>query len=88
MKRYVIIFSLIIFISMILWMSVPAQQLHKQTGTSMKVYTQKIDTLQLRVKQMEKELAELREVIKIKGGNVEIKSGGTIKIKAALIKLN
>ena len=84
MKRYVTIFSLIILISLVLWMSVPAQQqLHEQTGTNLKVTTQKIDTLQLRIRKMEKELAALRKVIKIKGANVEIKSQGTLKLNAA-----
>ena len=66
----------------------PAQQLYKQTGTNMTMYTQKIDTLQLRIKRMEKELAELRKVIKINGSNVEIKSQGTLQLNGSNLSMN
>ena len=83
MKRYATIFLIVVFVSLVLWMSMPAQQVYKQTAGTKNLYARQIDTLQLRIKQMEKELAELRKVIKITGGNVEIKSLGTLELNGS-----
>lgn len=83
MKRYAPVFLILVFIAFVLWVSMPAQQVYKPQASSTHVYTQKIDTLQLRIKSMEKELAELRKVIKINGGNVEINSRGTLHLKGS-----
>lgn len=89
MKRYAVLFSLVIFISLILWVGIPAQQqLVRPSGTNLKAQTQKINSLQMKINKMEKELAELRKVIKIKGGNVEIKSSGVLKLNGSTLSMN
>jgi len=87
MKRYVPVFMILVFVASVLWVSLPAQQVYKQKGSSMNVYAQQIDTLQLRIKRMEKELAELRKVIKINGGNVAIESRGTLQLNGSSLSM-
>ena len=88
MKKHIFGITIFLFVCIILWVSAtPEPQIHSQSNLQLKKNEQKINTLLLRIKKLEKELKQLKNVIRIKGNNVEIISPLSLKLRANSLDL-
>ena len=88
MKKHIFGITIFLFVCIILWVSAtPEPQIHSQSNLQLKKNEQKINTLLLRIQKLEKELKQLKNVIRIKGNNVEIISPLSLKLRANSLDL-
>ena len=88
MKKNIIGATLFILACFVLWQfASPQLQLKNQSSANLKVATQKINSLQLRIQRLENELNKLQKVIKVKANGVEITTPGSLKLKGMNLEL-
>jgi hypothetical protein len=85
MKKITIMIIFFLIVCLVVWLPAGLQRDQVRQIPQKKVVKLQADDLQAKVDKLEKELELLKKVIKIRGGDVDIRAAGNVKIRASII---